>query len=100
MPQEGLIESFTDIEEEIDIKSTLNRKGLFALRVNGDSMIDANISHGDVVIMEPIESKFNLKNGDIVSAYVSGMGSTLKYFQKNKDKIILNPANNDYDPLN
>ena len=95
----GLIESFNDIEEELDIKSTLDRKGLFGLRVNGDSMIDANIADGDLVLMEPVESKYSLRNGDIVSAYVSGLGATLKYFQKSNTKIILEPANSAYEPL-
>ncbi len=95
----GLIETFDDVEEELDIKNTLEKKGLFALKVNGDSMIDAHIADGDLVLMEPVESKQSLRNGDIVSAYVSGLGSTLKYFRKSKTNIILEPANNAYEPL-
>ena len=93
------ISKYHFIEEELDIKSTLDRKGLFGLRVNGDSMIDANIADGDLVLMEPVESKYSLRNGDIVSAYVSGLGTTLKYFQKSNTKIILEPANSAYEPL-
>ena len=95
----GLIETFNDIEEELDIKTTLEKKGLFALKVNGDSMIDANIADGDLVLMQPVESKYSLRNGDIVSAYVSGLGATLKYFQKSNTNIILESANSAYKPL-
>merc|ERR1711991_674034 len=44
----GLIESYSDINENLDISYTLKRKGVFALTVNGDSMIDAFIADGDM----------------------------------------------------
>ena len=75
------------------------KKDVFALTVNGDSMIDACIAHGDMVLMEPIKDSYSLKNGTIVSALVPGMGTTLKYFFRKGGKIFLEAANTNYDPI-
>ena len=95
----GLIETYSDIDETFDITDVLQKKDIFALSVNGDSMIDACISHGDMVLMEPIKDSFFIKNGTIVSAMVPGMGTTLKYFFKRDDKIFLEAANPNYEPI-
>ena len=62
-------------------------------------MIDACIADGDKVLMEPVDNSFSLRNGNIVSALVPGMGTTLKYFIKKGNKIILEAANAKYDPI-
>ena len=95
----GLIETFNDTSENLDITDVLKKKNVFALTVNGDSMIDACIADGDMVLMEPINDSFSLRNGDIVSALVPGMGTTLKYFFKRGGKIFLEAANSNYDPI-
>ena len=95
----GLIETFNDTNENLDISDVLKRKDVFALTVNGDSMIDACIADGDMVLMEPINDSFSLRNGDIVSALVPGMGTTLKYFFKRNGKIFLEAANKAYEPI-
>ena len=95
----GLIETYSDVNENLDISDVLKKKGIFALTVNGDSMIDACIADGDMVLMEPINDPFILRNGDIVSALVPGMGTTLKYFFKRGGKIFLEAANSNYDPI-
>ena len=95
----GLIETFNDTNENLDITDVLKKKNVFALTVNGDSMIDACIANGDMVLMEPINDSFSLRNGDIVSALVPGMGTTLKYFFKRGGKIFLEAANSNYDPI-
>ena len=95
----GLIETFNDTNENLDITDVLKKKDVFALTVNGDSMIDACIADGDMVLMEPINDSFSLRNGDIVSALVPGMGTTLKYFFKRGGKIFLEAANSNYDPI-
>ena len=95
----GLIETFSDINESLDISDVFKRKGVFALTVNGDSMIDACIADGDMVLMEPIQDRFSLKNGTVVSALVPGLGTTLKYFFKRGDKIFLEAANPTYEPI-
>ena len=95
----GLIETFADIDENLDVSDVLNKKDVFALTVNGDSMIDACIADGDMVLMEPIRDAYSLKNGTIVSAMVPGLGTTLKYFSKREGKIFLEAANPAYDPI-
>ena len=95
----GIIEASTYSDERIDISDIFKKQGVFALSVNGDSMIDACIANGDMVLLEPIQSKQNLKNGDIVSALVPGLGTTLKYFFKRNNKIYLEAANPSYEPI-
>ena len=95
----GLIETYQDVEEKFDINNVLKRKSIFALTVNGDSMIDACIAHGDIVLMEPVLESCQVKNGDIVSAMVPGSGTTLKYFHKKGNLITLEAANPAYDPI-
>ena len=95
----GLIETFTDVNQELDISEVLKKKDVFALTVNGDSMIDACIADGDMVLMEPVNNYSILRNGDIVSALVPGLGSTLKYFIKRGNKIFLEAANPAYEPI-
>ena len=95
----GLIETYADVQENLDISDVLKKKDVFALTVNGDSMIDACIAHGDMVLMEPIKDSYSLKNGTIVSALVPGLGTTLKYFVKKGQKIYLEAANPSYEPI-
>ena len=95
----GLIETFSDVNENLDISEIFKKKGVFALTVNGDSMIEACIADGDMVLMEPIKDAYSLKNGTIVSALVPGLGTTLKYFFKKGNKIFLEAANSSYDPI-
>jgi len=95
----GLIETFSDVQENLDISDIFSKKNVFALTVNGDSMIDACIADGDMVLMEPLKDTYSLKNGTIVSAMVPGLGTTLKYFYKRGGKIFLEAANPAYDPI-
>ncbi len=95
----GLIETFTDVQDNLNISDVLKKKNIFALIVNGDSMIDAQIADGDMVLMEPVQDKYSLRNGDIVSAMVPGLGTTLKYFVKKNNKIFLEAANPNYEPI-
>ena len=95
----GLIETFNDLNENLDLSDIFQKKDIFALTVNGDSMIDAFIAHGDMVLMEPVENVNTIKNGDIVSAFVPGSGTTLKYFLKKNNKIVLEAANPNYEPI-
>ena len=95
----GLIETYSDVQENLNISDVLKKKNVFALTVNGDSMIDACIADGDMVLMEPITDSYSLKNGTIVSAMVPGLGTTLKYFVKKEGKIFLEAANPAYGPI-
>ncbi len=72
-----------------------DRGRTFILEVNGDSMIEAHIEEGDLVIAE---RRSTAQNGDIVVAEVDG-DWTLKYYRKTGDKVWLEPANKDYKPI-
>ena len=95
----GLIETFSDVQENYDFSEIFMKKDVFALTVNGDSMIEACIADGDMVLMEPIKDASSIRNGTIVSAMVPGLGTTLKYFFKRSGKIFLEAANPDYEAI-
>ena len=72
-----------------------DRRGLFALKVRGDSMIDAGILAGDYVVVRHQE---HANAGDIVVALV-GEEATVKYFRPREDSVELVPANAKYQPI-
>ena len=67
----------------------------YALEVKGDSMIDAGIHDGDVVI---IRESASASNGDIVVAQIEGYEATLKRFRRKGDTIVLEAENPAYEP--
>ena len=73
----------------------LDETALFALRVDGDSMIEAGINNGDLAI---VHYQSSVENGEIAVVMVEDR-ATVKYFFKEKDKIILRPANELYKPI-
>ena len=95
----GLVETFDDVSERLDLEPVLQTRGLFALTVNGDSMVDAHIADGDVVLMEPVSDPSRLRDGTIVSALVPGSGTTLKHFYRQGSTVTLEAANPAYAPL-
>ena len=70
--------------------------GSFALKVDGDSMKDEGIFDGDYVIVERRETA---RNGERVVALLPNGETTLKTFYKEGDKIRLQPANPDFEPI-
>jgi repressor LexA len=72
-----------------------NKPLTYMLEVDGDSMIDAHIEKGDMVLVEKTN---NAKDGQIVIAEVDGE-FTMKYFRKDGVKIWLEPANKNYKPI-
>ena len=95
----GLVTAFDDVQEHLDLAPVLETRGLFALTVNGDSMVDAHIADGDVVLMEPVSDPQRLRNGTVVSALVAGSGTTLKHFHRNGAVVVLEAANPAYEPI-
>ena len=73
----------------------VGNKESYVLKVKGESMIEAGILHGDLVI---VNSQHNAKNGDIVVALI-GEEATVKTFYKEKDHIRLQPQNSSMDPI-
>lgn len=66
---------------------------LFCLRIKGDSMRDAGIFNGDLVICEPRQYA---ENGEIVAVLVQGEEATVKRFFLHTDHIELRPENEEY----
>lgn len=91
----GLPSSAYELTDSVDINSMLIKKRgeTFILEVDGDSMIDAHIEKGDLVVVEKTN---NARTGDIVIAMVDGE-HTMKYLRKDKSsKTYLEPANKKY----
>jgi repressor LexA len=92
----ALTESLENIEEHISVDSSLVRgDGCFVLRVKGDSMIEAQISPGDLAIVRP---QVTAENGDIVVAMLDGE-ATLKRFFRENDSVRLQPENSSLQPI-
>lgn len=69
----------------------------FALRVKGDSMIEAGILDGDIVF---IRKKSIVANGRIAAVLLTDSNeASLKKFYKKKDNVVLQPCNSDYEPI-
>lgn len=68
---------------------------VFALRVQGDSMIEAGILNGDYVF---IKKQPTAQSGDIVVAMINDE-ATIKYFYPELDRVVLKPANRNLQPI-
>lgn len=70
---------------------------LFALQVDGESMIDAMVNNGDIVVMKSAQ---DAKDGDMVAVRLTDTDeTTLKFFYRDNDSIRLQPANPEYKPI-
>ena len=90
------IEAISEISHHVAVPgSMLSGKGQhYALEVKGDSMIDAGINDGDIVV---IQEQTTAENGDIVVALVDDQEATLKRFRRRGDMIALEAANAAYE---
>jgi len=103
IPMLGLVEAGfpTTMDEQMTDTVSLedylisDKAASYLLEVKGDSMIDAGIQEGDLVIAE---RKGEPKPGDIVIAEVDG-GWTMKYFRRKGNVVFLEPANSKYKPI-
>jgi repressor LexA len=96
-------DNFTVYDEDdvVELSSSMlptRKDSLFALRVDGDSMIDDMIADGDIVILQQQQTA---RDGDVVAAWVEGEGTTLKRFYLEPDMgvIRLQPRNPNMDPI-
>ena len=89
------IEAIENSDENIQVPLNLisSNKKNYVLKVEGDSMVNKGIVDGDKAI---IEFTNNAENGDIVVALINDQDVTLKKLKKDKDKIHLIPANDNY----
>ena len=91
------IDAVENVEGSLIIDPSFFKKAesAFALRVKGDSMINAGINDGDLVVVSPNEE---FRNGDIVVAMLNNE-ATVKRFEKVNNKIKLIAENNSYAPI-
>jgi repressor LexA len=94
--------SYFDPESSVEIAASMlpvreKRDELFALEVDGDSMIDAMINDGDIVVMRKAQEAVN---GDMVAVWLDDVNeTTLKYFYREGSTIRLQPANPAHQPI-
>lgn len=93
----GLLQpAIEDVTGHINLDSALVRgEGCYFLKVEGDSMVGRGILSGDNVLIRPQQVA---DNGEIVAVMVDGE-ATLKQFFRESDRILLQPANPDYEPI-
>lgn len=92
----GPIEAYADANETVSVPDVINTSsGTYVLRVRGDSMVDAHIMDGDLVV---IREQQTARDGDIVVAQVEENAVTLKRFFKERGRVRLQPANERYEP--
>ncbi|HWQ84181.1 MAG TPA: transcriptional repressor LexA [Anaerolineales bacterium] len=94
---------YYDAESMVEVARSLlpgREKGstdLFALEVSGDSMIDAMVNDGDIVIMKPTK---DVRNGEMVAVWLNDRDeTTLKYFYLENGHVRLQPANPTMNPI-
>jgi repressor LexA len=91
------IEAYAEGAETLEVPRSLQaRDDSYVLRVRGKSMIDALIDDGDYVVVQP---QATAQDGDIVVALLEDNGVTLKRFYREKDRIRLQPANSEMEPI-
>lgn len=103
LPLVGAVAAGTPILAVENIEDTIpvawdmarNMRDGFILRVKGDSMIDAGINEGDMIIVKP---QPQADNGDIVVAMIDDEATVKKYFRRS-DHVILRPYNSRYQPI-
>ncbi|MBA4489518.1 transcriptional repressor LexA [Paracoccus sp. S1E-3] len=90
------IEAISEVSHHIAVPGSMltGRESHYALEVRGDSMINAGINDGDVVV---IREQDVAQNGDIVVALVEGHEATLKYYRRKGAMIALEAANPAYE---
>ena len=98
VPETGSWEGVSPLET-LQLPESLvgNREPVFALRVRGLSMIDALIDDGDIVVLEPSQG---VTNGDMLAVWLKlEQEVTLKYLFDEGERIRLQPANAQMEPL-
>lgn len=94
----GYFDAFSSVEVARSLLPGRDKaEDLFALEVDGVSMIDAMVNDGDIVIMKPATTA---NNGDMVAVWLEDNNeTTLKYFYRENGKVRLQPANPTMNPI-
>lgn len=95
VPAGGPLLAEENIEGTLDLSEEFAGQKVFALKVHGDSMIDAGICEDDLVV---VRAQNHAEPGEIVVALVDGE-STVKRLARRNGKLWLQPANHRYEPI-
>jgi len=102
MPMPASDLAYYDPESSVEIARSLLPKRekiseLFALEVQGDSMIDAMVNDGDIIVVKQVETA---ENGEMVAVWLNDTNeTTLKYFYREGSRVRLQPANPNLGPI-
>jgi repressor LexA len=102
MPMPASDLGYYDPESSVEIARSLLPKRekiseLFALEVQGDSMIDAMVNDGDIIVVKQVETA---ENGEMVAVWLNDTNeTTLKYFYREGSRVRLQPANPNLGPI-
>ena len=94
----GVLHEAIEQNERVDFQAMFNpeKKNLFALEVNGESMIDDQIADGDYVV---VQKQRTARKGQFVVALTDDGEATLKRWFPEKNRIRLEPANSNMKPI-
>ena len=88
-------DDFKEVRISLDRELVKNQESTFYARVSGDSMIEAGLDDGDLII---IDRSLNPENGKIAVCFIDGE-FTVKKIKKEKNKVFLIPQNKKYKPI-
>lgn len=85
------------IEKHLDLNELLihHKHATYFCKISGDSMVEASINDGDIVI---VDSNYVARNGDIVIVAIDGE-FLIRFFSQKGNQIILTPAHPEYEPI-
>lgn len=95
VPAGGPLLAEENVEGTVDLSREFGGENVFALKVHGDSMVDAGICEGDLVV---VRTQDHAESGQIVVALVDGEATVKKYVARGA-KQWLQPANSRYEPI-
>lgn len=100
LPLRGIVQAGYLIEhpersERIWLEGDRYTVGDYALQVSGDSMVDAQILDGDVVVIRPARDLWAIRPGHIAAIWIDGESTTLKhvFYREGEAQVTLKPAN-------
>ena len=88
-------DDFKEIRISLDRELVKNKESTFYARVSGDSMIEAGLDDGDLIV---IDRSLDHENGKIAVCFIDGE-FTVKRIKKKGDKLFLMPQNKNYRPI-
>lgn len=92
----GMPMEICENHEQVQLPPQLIKRNTYALKVRGDSMIEANIHDGDIIV---IEQKHTVENGETCVVMINNQYVTLKRLYIDRAGVRLDPANSSMSPI-